>query len=136
MKLHRRALLAGTAAALCLSSAAKALTVTGELPWKPNPGEPPPLVKPGPWEFFTPEEGAAVEALMDRLIPPDPNWAGGKDAGCAVYLDRQLVGPYGSSQGLYMRPPFMDGAPTQGPQSPLAHRDHGRAVRGRGDAAV
>src|SRR5690348_8710415 len=100
MTLNRRALLAGTAAALCLSSIAKAATITGELPWQPNAGEPPPLVKPGPWEFFTPEEGAAVEVLMDRLIPPDPQWAGAKDAGCAVYLDRQLAGPYGSSQGL------------------------------------
>src|SRR5947209_2056868 len=113
---HWRALLAGTAATLWLSSA-RALTVKGELPWQPNPGEPPRLVQPGPWEFFTPEEGSAVEALMDRLIPPDQQWAGAKDAGCAVYLDRQLVGPYGASEGLYMRPPFMDGLPTQGPQS-------------------
>lgn len=119
MKLHRRALLAGTAAALCMSSISKAVTVRGELPWQPNPGEPPPFVKPGPWHFFTPEEGGAIEVLMDRLIPPDPQWAGAKDAGCAVYLDRQLAGPYGSSEGLYMRPPFMDGLPTQGAQSPF-----------------
>ena len=118
MRLHRRALLAGTAATLWLSSA-RALTVKGELPWQPNPGEPPPLVQAGPWQFFTPEEGSAVEALMDRLIPPDQQWAGAKDAGCALYLDRQLVGPYGKSEGLYMRPPFMDGLPTQGPQSPF-----------------
>ena len=116
MGLHRRALLAGTAAALCVS-AAEAATVSGALPWGRD--NPPPLVRPGPWQFFTPEEGAAVEALMDRLIPPDDKWAGAKDAGCAVYLDRQLAGPYGSSAGLYMRPPFMDGLPTQGAQSPF-----------------
>src|SRR4051794_7399052 len=113
MRLHRRALLAGTAASLCLSSA-RAVVIRGELPWSANPGAPPPFVKPGPLEFFTPEEGAAVEALMDRLIPPDPQWAGAKDAGCALYLDRQLAGPYGRSEGLYMRPPFIDGLPTQG----------------------
>ena len=76
-------------------------------------------VKPGPWQFFTPEEAAAVESLVDRLIPPDPQWAGGKDAGCAVFIDRQLAGPYGESRGLYMRPPFQEGDPQQGPQSPL-----------------
>jgi len=73
----------------------------------------------GPWQFFTPEEAAAVEAIVDRLIPPDPKAPGGKDAGCAVFIDRQLAGPYGSSQGLYMRPPFMDGTAQQGNQSPL-----------------
>src|SRR3954468_10847464 len=101
MRLHRRALLAGTAATLWLSSA-RALTIRGELPWQPNPGTPPPRVQPGPWEFFTPEEGAAVEALMDRLIPPDPQWAGAKDAGGGLYLDREVVGPYGRAGGLQL----------------------------------
>jgi hypothetical protein len=102
MNLHRRTLLAGTAAALCFCSA-KAVTIRGELPWAPNAGRPPTPAKPGPWQFFTPEEGSAIEALMDRLIPPDPQWAGAKDAGCAVFLDRQLAGPYGSSEGLVLR---------------------------------
>jgi gluconate 2-dehydrogenase gamma chain len=113
---NRRALLAGTAAALC-AHVARGATISGRLPWGRD--DPPVLVRPGPWQFFTPEEGAAVEALMDRLIPPDETWAGAKDAGCAVFLDRQLAGPYGASEGLYLRPPFMDGLPTQGPQSPL-----------------
>jgi gluconate 2-dehydrogenase gamma chain len=45
--------------------------------------------------YFTADEGAAIEALVDRLIPPDPQIPGGKDAGCAVFIDRQLAGPYG-----------------------------------------
>ena len=49
-----------------------------------------------PWAFFTAEEGAAVEALVDRLIPPDAETPGGKDCGCAVFIDRQLAGDYGS----------------------------------------
>ncbi|HZL19846.1 MAG TPA: gluconate 2-dehydrogenase subunit 3 family protein, partial [Polyangia bacterium] len=53
------------------------------------------------------------------LKPPDPQTPGGKGAGCALFIDRQLAGPYGSSRGLYMRPPFMDGTPQQGKQSPL-----------------
>src|ERR1700756_5489917 len=114
----RRALLAGTAAALVWTTVSRARTVTGKLPWEANAGEPPPLVDPGPWVFFSPEEGAAIEAIVDRLIPSDAQFAGGKDAGCAVFIDTQLAGPYGSSEGLYMRPPFLDPTPEQGDQNP------------------
>jgi hypothetical protein len=31
-----------------------------------------------------------MEALVDRLIPPDPETPGGKDAGCAIFTDRQM----------------------------------------------
>jgi gluconate 2-dehydrogenase gamma chain len=118
--IRRRDLLIGTALTMLLASApARALTVAGQLPWKPDAGAPPTPARPGPWTYFSPEEGAAIEAVTDRLIPPDPKTPGGKDAGCAVFIDRQLSGPYGRSQGLYMRPPFMDGVPEQGMQSPL-----------------
>jgi gluconate 2-dehydrogenase gamma chain len=117
--IHRRELLATTAAFLFSTTSARALTVKGQLPWQPDAGAPPTPVAPGSWAYFTPEEGTAIEALVDRLIPPDPQTPGGKDAGCAIFIDRQLAGPYGSSQGLYMRPPFLDGTPEQGNQSPL-----------------
>lgn len=45
---------------------------------------------------------------------------GGKGAGCAVFIDRQLTGPYGRAEGLYMKPPFMPGIATQGYQNPDA----------------
>ena len=70
--------------------------------------------------FFTADEAAIVEAAVDRLIPPDERGPGGKDAGCAVFIDRQLAGPFGRSDGLYMKPPFMPGAATQGYQLPDA----------------
>src|SRR5690349_3858347 len=116
----RRALLASTAL-LLVTRAAGARTLVGGsgLPWRPFAGDPPQAVRPGPWVFFTPEEGAAVEALVDRLIPPDPETPGGKDCGCAVFIDRQLAGPYGSHEGLYMRGPFAEGTPQQGLQSPV-----------------
>src|SRR5260221_8710947 len=118
--IRRRDLLIGTALTMLLASApARALPVAGQLPWKADAGAPPTPARPGPWTYFSPEEGAAIEAVTDRLIPPDPKTPGGKDAGCAVFIDRQLSGPYGRSQGLYMRPPFMDGVPEQGMQSPL-----------------
>jgi gluconate 2-dehydrogenase gamma chain len=117
--MRRRDLLAGTALSLLLAASAEARTISGMLPWAPDAADPPTPVKPGGWRFFTPEEGRAVEALVDRLIPPDPKWPGAKDAGVALFIDRQLAGPYGSARGLYMRPPFQDGTPQQGPQSPL-----------------
>jgi gluconate 2-dehydrogenase gamma chain len=109
----------GTAGLFAFPRSAAARLVLGSLPWQPDAGTPPSPADTGPWKFFTPEEGGAIEALVDRLIPPDAVTPGGKDAGCAVYIDRQLAGPFGSSQGLYMRPPFMDGTSQQGKQSPL-----------------
>jgi gluconate 2-dehydrogenase gamma chain len=58
-----------------------------------------------------------MEALADRIIPPDPQTPGGKDAGCAVFVDRQLAGSYGKQDGLYLRPPFQAGLQNQGHQS-------------------
>jgi gluconate 2-dehydrogenase gamma chain len=113
--LRRRDLLV-TAAWLALTGIAHARVIAGALPWEPNAGDPPEPAPLGPWRFFTAEEGAAAEALVDRIIPPDPQTPGGKDAGCAVYLDRQMAGPYGRKEGHYNRPPFMPGAKNFGPQ--------------------
>jgi len=120
MPIRRRDLLAGTALSLIFAAdSAKARIIAGQLPWFPEATAPPTDSRIGPWQYLTLEEASALEALVDRLIPPDPQTPGGKDAGCAVFIDRQLAGPYGSSQRLYMRPPFMDGVPTQGTQSSL-----------------
>jgi gluconate 2-dehydrogenase gamma chain len=98
-------------------SVSRATTIADHLPWAPNAGNPPAPIRLGPWQFFTGEEGRAMEAIADRIIPPDPQTPGGKDAGCAVFIDRQLAGPYGRQEGLYIRPPFQTGARNQGPQS-------------------
>jgi gluconate 2-dehydrogenase gamma chain len=115
--LSRRWLLVSTAALLVAGSAARARTITGGLPWEPGTASPPLQVRAGPWMFFTPDEAATIEAAVDRLIPPDERGAGGKDAGCAVYIDRQLAGAYGRASALYMRPPFMPGTAMQGYQA-------------------
>src|ERR1051325_1197376 len=79
MATHRRSVLAGSLASFLLSLVpARARTIAGKLPWHPSAGIPPAQTRPGGWEFFTAEEGATVEALVDRLIPPDPKFAGGK----------------------------------------------------------
>lgn len=50
----------------------------------------------------------------------------GKDAGCAIFIDRQLAGPYGDFERLYMHGPFQDGTPQQGDQSALTPRQRYR----------
>ena len=127
-RLTRRAMLASTAALLVAGSTiARARTLNGAMPWEPGATTPPTLVRPGPWMFFTADEAALIEAAVDRLIPPDNHSPGGKDAGCAVFIDRQLAGPYGSAAGLYLQPPFMPGAATQGYQMPDAPAGRYRA---------
>lgn len=126
-RISRRHLLA-TAALFGSGMAAHAGIITGKLPWEPNAGSPPQRVIAGPWHYFTWAEGAAVEALVDRIIPPDAEFAGGKDAGCATFIDRQLAGPYGHNEGLYNSPPFKKGAKVQGPQSPMGPAQQYRIV--------
>lgn len=119
LRISRRSLLASTAATFVTSATpVRSLTISRGLPWGPDTARPPVPVRPGPWMFFTADEASIVEAAVDRLIPPDDLGPGGKDAGCAVFIDRQLAGPYGRSEGLYMKPPFMPGATTQGYQLP------------------
>ena len=119
-QLNRRQLLASSAIALLLSSrVAQPALVKGALPWQPGAADPPAAVTPEAWHYFTPSEAATVEAFVDRLIPPDPQTPGGKDCGCAVFIDRQLAGPYGRNEAFYMMGPFQEGTRQQGPQSAL-----------------
>jgi gluconate 2-dehydrogenase gamma chain len=114
MLTRRHALLASTAMLLAAPAArAEVFQAGAGLPWRPFAGDARKAVKPGPWAFFTAEEAAAVEALVDRLIPPDPDTPGGKDCGCAIFIDRQLAGAYGSAAGLYWSPPFLPATPEQ-----------------------
>ncbi len=118
-RLTRRHLLGSSAVWLLVSSSAvRAAIIRGGIPWKPGAADPPEQVTPGGWKYFTPQEAATVEAFVDRLIPADELSAGGKECGCAVYIDRQLAGPYGHFGGYYMAGPFQKGTKQQGPQSP------------------
>ena len=119
LKMCRRRFLASVAALPVLGGAAGAHTYSGTLPWSAFAGDPPKPINPLGWYFLTPNEVATVEAIVDRLIPADNLSPGGKDAGCAVFIDRQLAGSYGQSSRLYMKGPFMPGLPTQGYQGQL-----------------
>ncbi|MCK1710163.1 gluconate 2-dehydrogenase subunit 3 family protein [Bradyrhizobium sp. 143] len=114
---QRRELLIGAAYLTLGLSKAHATIIVDHLPWTPNAGNPPTAALPGRWMFFTGEEGRAIEALADCVIPADPQTPGGKDSGSAIFIDRQLAGPYGRRDGLYVRPPFMKGTRSQGHQS-------------------
>jgi gluconate 2-dehydrogenase gamma chain len=113
----RRQVLAAGAALAASATSVRAETLTGSLPWTSGATSPPKPVDTSAWHFFTPGEAASVEAMVDRLIPPDPQAPGGKDAGCAAFIDGQLAGPYGSARGLYREGPFQTGTPQQGPQA-------------------
>jgi gluconate 2-dehydrogenase gamma chain len=119
-QLNRRQLLGSSAIALIMVPlSARATVIRGGLPWKPGSADPPIAVIPGSWHYFTPQEAKTVEAFVDRLIPPDRETPGGKDIGCAVYIDRQLAGPQGRYEGYYMMGPFQPGTKQQGLQSPI-----------------
>ncbi len=127
LHLSRRAFLASAAILLTTSaSVVHGRTFHHGMPWAPGAADPPAQVRLGPWVFFTNDEAATIEAIVDRLIPPDDRGPGGKEAGCAVFIDRQLAGPYGRGDGLYTRPPFMPGMSTQGYQNPESPADRYR----------
>ena len=97
--MRRRDLLAGSALLLIGQGVARGGVIAHQLPWHANADQPRMPVELGPWQYFTADEAAMVESLVDRIIPADPQTPGGKDAGCAVFIDRQLAGPYGRTEG-------------------------------------
>ncbi len=68
------------------------------------------------YRFFTPDEAAFIEAAVDRLIPPEPEWAGARRAGVPNYIDLQLAGPFGAGDRLFLGGPIKPGTPQQGYQ--------------------
>jgi gluconate 2-dehydrogenase gamma chain len=60
--------------------------------------------------FFTAEEAAIAAAAAGRIFPSDQSGPGAKEAGVAIYIDRQLAGPYGRDQHRYTAGPFEEDA--------------------------
>lgn len=78
--------------------------------------------------FFTPAEAAFVEAAVARLIPADELGQGAKEAGAAVFIDRQLAGAFGTMARNYRQGPWLQGTPQQGYQSRLTPQEEYRGA--------
>jgi gluconate 2-dehydrogenase gamma chain len=72
-----------------------------------------------PYLSLGPGEAAFIEALVNILCPADEFSPNGVDCGLAIYIDRQLAGPYGQGDRRYLRGPFKHGKPELGLQLPL-----------------
>lgn len=66
-----------------------------------------------PLRFFTRDEALIVAAAAARIFPSDENGPGANEAGVAVYIDRQLAGPWGKASHRYMQGPFDENAPAE-----------------------
>jgi gluconate 2-dehydrogenase gamma chain len=129
-KVSRRQLL--TAGVLVGSSvaldSAHARSISGEMPWEPGQANAPKIVQSGPWQYLTEPERDFIDAAISRLIPNDDLGPGAKEAGVAVFIDRQLAGPYGEGAHWYMQGPWKKGEKTQGYQSRLSPAELYRAA--------
>jgi len=96
---------------------AQARSISGKVPWQPDEANKPQIVKPGPNQFFTSDEAEFIDAAISRLIPNDDLGPGAKEADVALFLDRQLAGPFGKASSWYMHGPWSKGTKTQGYQS-------------------
>jgi gluconate 2-dehydrogenase gamma chain len=109
-ELSRRTLLLAGAVAIPVSSFA------GDYPWQPNSADHQIAVSGSNYLFFNPEEAAFIEAAVERLIPADESGPGAREAGVALFIDRQLAGGFGMGERTYLGGPFAAGTPTQGYQ--------------------
>lgn len=107
--LSRRSLLkaSATTVAAGVAATAQAATISGVPQWLPFDHNGPLHYDAKGWQFLTAEEAREVEAIVEQLIPADELSPSGKEAGCAVFIDRQLAGHYGTYERLYQQGPFV-----------------------------
>ena len=76
-----------------------------------------------PLRFFTAEEARVLTAACERIFPGDANGPGATEAGVAIYIDRQLAGPYGRDTYRYTKGPFVDSNTEHGYQGRKTPRE-------------
>ena len=96
---------------------APAQTIRGAMPWQEGAADAPPEIAGTDFKFFTNEERVFIEAAIERLIPSDPVGPGALESGVAIFLDRQLFGPFGRGDHFFLGGPWPKGTPQQGYQS-------------------
>lgn len=99
----------------------------GTMPFVPDPAAIPHVVTSSNYEFFGSEEVAFLNAAVGRLIPTDELGPGAADAGCVLFIDRQMAGAYGRADGWYMQGPWPEGEEGQGFQSRMTPAETYRA---------
>jgi gluconate 2-dehydrogenase gamma chain len=76
-----------------------------------------------PLRFFDESEALIVAAATSRIFPTDQSEPGAREAGVAIYIDRQLAGPYGRDRYRYTQGPFEDGPVELGYQGKATPRE-------------
>ena len=66
-----------------------------------------------PLRFFSQAEALIIAAASSRIFPSDETSPGAREAGVAVYIDRQLAGPWGRDRYRYTQVPFEENAPAE-----------------------
>jgi gluconate 2-dehydrogenase gamma chain len=66
-----------------------------------------------PLRFFTEDEALIVAAVASRIMPSDDAGPGAREAGVAIFIDRQLAGPWGRDAHRYTHEPFDEKAPAE-----------------------
>lgn len=130
--LNRRHLLstgaaAGAAAALGPHKS-EGREISGDVPWSPGDANTPDFAAGGGYQFLSAAEVAFLNAAAARLIPADELGPGAKEAGAAIFIDRQLAGPYGQAAHWYMQGPWGNGDKSQGYQSRMSPAELYRAA--------
>jgi gluconate 2-dehydrogenase gamma chain len=80
------------------------------------------------YTYFTPDEAAFIEAVVDHMIPADALTPKGTDLGVHVYIDRALASGWGKGERLYRQGPWKLGTGNQGYQLPLTPSEVYRAA--------
>jgi gluconate 2-dehydrogenase gamma chain len=63
-----------------------------------------------PLKLFTQAEALIIAAATSRIFPSDDAGPGAKEAGVAIFIDRQLAGPWGRDRYRYTQEPFEENA--------------------------
>jgi gluconate 2-dehydrogenase gamma chain len=66
-----------------------------------------------PLRFLSQAEALILAAAASRIFPSDEAGPGAREAGVAVYIDRQLAGPWGRDRYRYTHGPFEENAPAE-----------------------
>ena len=130
-RITRRDIISGAlatgAALLSHAPAVVAKTFRGSMPGSPSSFNHPQAITANGYLFFSSNEVAFVEAVVDRLIPTDELGPGALEAGCVLFIDRQLAGSYGHADRWYMQGPWPEGDEQQGMQGRMSPAETYRA---------